>query len=330
MTPDDLAATFAPHLGWDAASLQFLRYSQNFVFSYRDGDGERILRVTSDEHRSRSEIAAELEWIAHLHRAGASVCTPVQTANGILSATCGGALFHAVAFEKAPGRPVESGDLSAELSRAHGRTLAIIHQSSSDFRSDWAASRRSWEEERYFDRDISTYLPQEHQQALKAVFARLRAEVNSAPRTERTFGPVHFDLGYSNFWIEDGRLTVFDFDNCTAGYFLGDIAAALYGSIFTLVRCEFRGDRSAFEHPKSSAILKQILSPFREGYASVFDWPGDASTRLQPWLDLMYFRAVIHAYRISPVTNPQVQKALGADIENLLTGRTPVCVPGQG
>ncbi len=89
---------------------------------------------------------------------------------------------------------------------------------------------------------------------------------------------MHFDLGYSNFFVDAGRLTIFDFDNCAASYFLGDIAAALYGSIFTLVRCEFRGDRSAFEHPKSSAILKQVLTPFREGYTSVFE----CRTRIQP------------------------------------------------
>jgi Ser/Thr protein kinase RdoA (MazF antagonist) len=219
--------------------------------------------------------------------------------------------------------------LSEDLYRAHGCTLGTFHQAAAGFPSAWAASRRNWDEERYFGRDISTYLPAEHQEAPREVFARLRAGVNSAPRTCRTFGPVHFDLGYSNFFIDGGRLIVFDFDNCAASYFLGDIAAALYGSIFTLVRCEFRGDRSAFEHPKSSAILWQVLTPFREGYTSVFEWPDEDPARLQSWLDLMYFRAVIHAYRVqSPITNPQVREALDADIENLLTGKTPICVPG--
>lgn len=325
MTPNDLAATCAPHFGVDAASLQFLRYSQNFVFSCRDGARERILRITSDEHRCRSEIAAELEWIEHLRKSNAGVCAPIGSANEIVTVQGESGVFHGVVFEKAPGRAVESRDLSSALYRAHGRTLGTFHRVATEFPSAWATVRRNWDEERYFGRDISTYLPAEYREALRDTFARLRARVNSAPWTPRTFGPVHFDLGYSNFFVDADRLTVFDFDNCTASYFLGDIAAALYGSIFTLVRCEFRGDRSAFEHPKSSAVLQQILTPFREGYTSVFEWPQDAHAHLQYWLDVMYFRAVVHAHRLqSPITNPRVREALDADIQNLLTGKTPV------
>jgi Ser/Thr protein kinase RdoA (MazF antagonist) len=329
MNPAELAATFAPHLGLEASALTFLRYSQNFVFGYRDGAVERILRITSNEHRSRSEIVAELEWIGHLRKSDASVCGPVGGADEIITVHCGDRTFHGVVFEKAPGRAVECRDLSEALYRAHGRTLGTFHRAAAGFPSAWPASRRNWDEERYFGRDISVYLPEEHQEALRNTFARLRARVNSAPRTGRTFGPVHFDLGYSNFFVDGDQLTVFDFDNCTASYFLGDIAAALYGSIFTLLRCEFRGDRSAFGHPKSSAILQQVLTPFREGYTSVFEWPDENPARLQSWLDLMYFRAVIHAYRVqSPITNPQVREALDADIENLLTGETPIVAPG--
>ncbi len=52
-------------------SLRFLRYSQNFVFRYMEDDGtERILRVTPGSHRSRDEIVAELDWIAHLRERG--------------------------------------------------------------------------------------------------------------------------------------------------------------------------------------------------------------------------------------------------------------------
>jgi Ser/Thr protein kinase RdoA (MazF antagonist) len=325
MNPADLAAAFAPHLGPDASGLTFLRYSQNFVFGYHEGLSERILRVTSNEHRSRGEIVAELEWIEHLRKSDAGVCAPLGSAGEIITLHCGEDAFHGVAFEKAPGRAVEARDFSSALSRAHGRMLGSFHRAAAGFPSTWAASRRNWDEERYFGRDISADLPAKHQEALLDTFARLRARVNSAPRTDRTFGPAHFDLGYSNFFVDAGRLTAFDFDNCTAGYFLGDIAAALYGSIFTLLRCAFRGDRSAFEHPKSSAILKQVLAPFREGYASVFEWPDGDPARLQTWLDLMYFRAVIHAYRVqSPITNPQIQKALDADIDNLLAGNTPI------
>lgn len=324
MMTGELAVDFASRLGIEASDLEFLRYSQNHVFALGGGCGQ-ILRVTDDEHRSRPQIEGELELVRHLHAAGAPVAP--LAGDEIVTVTSGGKVFHGVIFKRAPGRPIGREDLSADLCRAHGSALGMFHRHSRTLPFGWAESRPRWDEERYFTRDITDFLPAEHQAPLRVAFERFRGQVASEPRTDRTFGPVHFDLGYSNIFVESGRLTAFDFDNCTASYFLGDIAAALYGSIFTLLRCEFAGDRSAFERPKSSLILREILPSFREGYESAFAWPDERPEHLQYWLDILYFRSVIHAWRLQfPVTNPRAKELLDADIENILTRKTPLSV----
>jgi Ser/Thr protein kinase RdoA (MazF antagonist) len=49
------------------------------------------------------------------------------------------------------------------------------------------------------------------------------------------YGLVHGDLNPTNFHVNDGQLTLFDFDDCAYNWFINDIAIALplYSGIFT-------------------------------------------------------------------------------------------------
>jgi Ser/Thr protein kinase RdoA (MazF antagonist) len=153
----------------------------------------------------------------------------------------------------------------------------------------------------------------------------LRDRLNAVPRGRDAFGAAHLDLGYSNFFLNGGRLELFDFDNCTAAPYAADIAFALYGSLFTLLRRDFPGDRSAFEHPKAGQNLERVWNPFREGYASEHAWPEAWNGELDGWMEAVYLRSVVHAFRIQhPVTDPKAAAALRADVENLLRGTFPL------
>ncbi len=196
---------------------------------------------------------------------------------------------------------------------------------SADFPRGRLAARKAWFEERYFTGDIEAYIPEEFRAAMRGRFARLRERVGA-----ETDGPVHYDLGYSNFFVDGESLWAFDFDMCAEGPFIGDIAAALYSSIFIALRCELPGDRSAFERPGSDRILAKVLPAFRRGYESLLPWPCEDREQLQLWFDILYFRAVVHTWRIlSPIMKDDLRKALVADVENVVSGNTPVAV-GSG
>lgn len=314
------------HSGLEIESLRFLRYSQNFVFSYVErGGAERILRVTPGSHRSRDEIAVELDWIRHLREKGASVCAPLRGRDIRSFWDENGEEYHCVGFEKASGRAVEKGDLGEEFYERHGRLLSSLHMFSADFPRGRLAARKAWFEERYFTGDIEAYIPEKFRAAMRDRFSYLLERVGVAAD-----GPVHFDLGYSNFFVDGESLWAFDFDMCAEGPLIGDIAAALYSSIFIALRCEFPGDRSAFERPGSDRILAEVLPAFRRGYESVMAWPCEDQEQLQLWLDILYFRAVVHTWRIlSPVTQDKLRMALISDIENVISGNTPVEIGSQ-
>jgi Ser/Thr protein kinase RdoA (MazF antagonist) len=309
-------------------SVTFLRSSQNLVYEITNDRGqERILRLTPGSHRSMPEIEDELNWLGYLHDAGLSVCPPIALEDGtyIQSIPSSQGAFYGVLFEKAQGRLPARPDMSPEFYYLHGKQLGLLHDQSRKSPREWLMQRRMWNEERYFTTDITRFLPEEVGEPLMQHFQMLREQAVSIPPTRENFGPVHFDLGYSNFFIDGERLVMFDFDNCTPGPYVGDIAAALYSSIFNGLRCEFPGDRSAFESPKTGRNLAQVWKPFREGYESASIWPAEAGRMLPIWFEIMYLRAVVHAFRMQhPVTDPRAKALLDADVNNILTRGLPI------
>lgn len=234
--------------------------------------------------------------------------------------------FHAVVFEKATGSPLQRPMLGAELYHAHGSLLGAIHAASKDFPREGLAARKSWDEERYFTTDIDLVLPEECRQPVREVFAEIHSSLVAPEITRDAFGPVHLDLGYANLHLNDGgRLQAFDFDNCAVGPFALDIAAALYGSIFSGLRCEFAGDRGAFDRPRSGRNLEHVWRPFMDGYSSQNSLPPMTGKWLRACFDALYLRSVVHAWRIQqPIMTPARRQALNADIEHLLHGTLPL------
>lgn len=329
ITPPSISAELINSMDAQPASVTFLRFSQNAVYTFLDRHGTaRILRLTLNSHRTREEIEDELAWICELRGAGLSVCLPVPQAGGELIRSFAGPpeLFHAVVFEKGAGRAVTKSDLSPRLSYLHGRQLGKLHAFSRRSPDSHLKCRTGWAKERYFTRDIADYLPVKVRSAVQNVWRELSSVLTLLPADPDTYGPVHLDLGYSNLLLNGERLELIDFDNCARGYYACDAALALYGSLFTSLRCEFSGDRSAFAHPGSSRNLEQIWQPFREGYLTENHWPEEWNRQMPLWFEAAYFRSVVHAFRMQAgVEEPRVQALLAADVENVLARRPPIC-----
>jgi Ser/Thr protein kinase RdoA (MazF antagonist) len=197
-----------------------------------------------------------------------------------------------------------------------------LHAFSAQHSHSFLAARKRWDEERYFCEDLETFIPSEVRDDVRKTWRQLQCELRELPAGPSA--PMHLDLGYSNFHRDGDQLHVFDFDNCALAPEIGDIAVALYGSLFNLLRCEYPGDRAAFDHPRTSQNLAKVLPPFRAGYEAAHPWPGQAIEHLPLLMEFCYFRSVVHAFRMQhPVTNPRVQSALDKNIENLLNRQLP-------
>ena len=67
----------------ESASLKHIGDSENYVYSFIASEKRRFLRLTSNHHRSLSQIEAELDFVRYLHQGGVSVSLPLTSLNGL-------------------------------------------------------------------------------------------------------------------------------------------------------------------------------------------------------------------------------------------------------
>jgi Ser/Thr protein kinase RdoA (MazF antagonist) len=84
--------------------------------------------------------------------------------------------------------------------------------------------------------------------------------LESLPRTSKSWGLIHGDFERTNFTLDQGEVTVFDFDDACYHWYLADAAHALWA---------FRG-----APPESR---RRFLLWFLEGYADGGDFELDVS-----------------------------------------------------
>lgn len=122
-------------------------------------------------------------------------------------------------FEKAPGRPADSQEMTSEFFRDLGRNLGKIHRVSQGF--DTTRKRHDWQDQ--FDAMIDGY---DEDQALLDTILSCMDEFLKFPQSWEEYGLVHSDFRMENFLVHQGRMTFFDFEDCCYHWFAYDVAVA--------------------------------------------------------------------------------------------------------
>jgi amicoumacin kinase len=215
---------------WQAlGELSLLDNVTNFVYEFESPHGRRILRLTHSSHHTEGEILSELDWVNFLIRHGVPASRPVPSLNARLTETfpAGGTYFIAAAFEFAPGHfidPANPRDWHPGFFRAWGRTVGQLHRVTQRYVPS-APNRAPWQVDDLLCR-ARDYLPAD-QQSVAANLEKLAARFRSLSPTPDSYGLVHGDLNPTNFFVDDGQITLFDFDDCSYNWFINDIAVAL-------------------------------------------------------------------------------------------------------
>lgn len=249
----EAAARFGTHAG----ALTPLEAFENFVYGFDTESGGRILRLSHLSHRTSDEVTAELEWLTYLADNGASVARalPSRLGKWVEEVPVTDSAFYVCLFERAPGFRLEANDThlwNETLFTAWGRTVGQLHRLTKDYRPG-RARRVHWSDEDHV-RHAARVL-QDEPFALAKLKA-LTAEIDAFPRTRERYGLIHTDVHPGNFFVDAGRLTVFDFDDSSYHYFAQDVAMALY---YALARV---GPDETTE-----AFAARFLPAFLAGYA---------------------------------------------------------------
>ena len=208
--------------------LKFHRRVANFVYFTKLDGREVVLRLTEPVHRMPKEIESELDWMNYLTVNGMRIASPIPTLTGSFMAELPGKkIYYAAIFEKAPGSFLND-DLvpTVELIANWGRYLGKMHRLTKDYLpSPLIQRRQEWEQ----DESLAMAL-RSIDKADELPYRRLNELMEwmrALPQENHCYGLVHCDLHRGNFFVENGEITAFDFDDACYQWFSYDIVAPI-------------------------------------------------------------------------------------------------------
>ncbi|KAL0477288.1 hypothetical protein AKO1_005448 [Acrasis kona] len=274
---------------WNLNNLELtpIKLSENHTFVANSDGNKFILRCSPLDHRTKSAIQAELDFILLTSNFNLDLhlCKPIlnRSQEYILQLKLyDDKAWYAVLFEYAQGTdPTQqwSGLTDTNVFEAYGRTLAMLHQASMHKSGDV----NKWNQ----IKDNIPILDQLHGGASGIERIQSRAELGHVPSkmllnlwhlkiapfvkscgqsSDSTFGIIHGDLNISNYFTKraDDKtdLWVFDFDQVHQNWFGYDIGVVLHMIQF------FEENSSNMKIENFDA--KSIRSAFLSGYAKNF------------------------------------------------------------
>lgn len=234
---------------------------QNEVFEFHDGRKERILRLTNSGNRTVSSIQSELDFIESLASEGIAVSRPILSVygNSIEEIKLQNETFYLTTFFQAPGRLVNVSNpnqWNCDFFKKWGMTLGKMHSLARNNHDIFSTYKRpDW---RAGEKATSSFLASISAKVISA-YEKIMNNIAKLPQDRNTFGLIHNDFHQGNFFVLDGQMSIFDFDDCAFSWFAQDIAVAYYHAVWHDE--SFNPDRKDFP--------SEFIKFFFEGYSQV-------------------------------------------------------------
>lgn len=210
-------------------SMTKLAGFENLIYGGRTGEREVVLRYSHSSHRHKSQIHAELHWLSYLSDKGAAVCGPLPSVNNRLveEIPVAEGAFFVSAFQKAQGKTIDFAISGMDTTFIHrwGQATGELHRLTRDYHVPAHIEPRK----DYFEMGTNVffdYLPD--QPEIRKRVRQLADEINGFPKTKENYALCHTDLHSGNFFYDQERLWIFDFDDCAYHHLAHDLAMPLY------------------------------------------------------------------------------------------------------
>jgi len=242
-----LAREALRHWEGEFVRLSLIKFRENAVFCAHRADGVKCaLRVHRAGYHSEAALNSELTWVQHLAAAGIAVPQIVPTRDGQALALVG---VPGVAEPRhvdmlawiegeAPGSAEHGlspeGDVQAVFFQA-GQLAARIHLDSARWQPPPGFVRHAWDEDGLLGEqpfwgrfwDLAALTPAQRELMLRTR-DKARADLRRYGRHAGNFGMLHADFVPENLLLNQGQLHLIDFDDCGFGWYLFELATALY------------------------------------------------------------------------------------------------------
>ena len=222
--------------------------------------GDYILKIIDGDSRSKDELDAELRFIYYLAQKDAPVASVLTSTKGNLVeviALRDNGKFLISAYEKVAGEAPSASNASGEFFALMGQTMGQLHKLSKRYEPT-APLRNHWHRDEHVAKLHET-LPKTDD-ALVTKITELYEHLRSLPTDKGSYGLIHADFHSDNLLWDGERLTVIDFADCLYGWFVMDIATAL----FYFRRFLPRGHNETFS--VQAAFAERFYKSFIKGY----------------------------------------------------------------
>ncbi|MHA6482462.1 phosphotransferase enzyme family protein [Paenibacillus sp. strain BS8-2] len=260
---DDRLAEAATCYGIRGNEIAKVGGFENLIYGMNQQGDNTILRITHTSHRTEEQVQAELNFVLYLAECEVNVCKPLPSPSGRLIERIAGesGTFLATAFERAPGGHIYGGqtEWNDSLFAEWGRITGRMHQCALNYISREGGPNRMTQDEPPYE--PAPDLPEE-ERMLSQSFKLYEERILRLPRSRYRYGMCHRDLHHGNFYVDQGRIHAFDFDDCGDDYFVQDMAMAVY---YAATFPQWSTPASGREQTTEAA--KRFFAHFMEGYA---------------------------------------------------------------
>ena len=211
---------------------------ENFIYEFKIGNREYILRISHSMNRSESVIQAEVDWINYLADNSANVAKAIYSLNGKLVEHIKDdkdGYFLVTAFNKAHGKKgwenLFSGTYNKDFLYTYGQTIGKFHKLTKIYTPPYSKCLRPLWNDDTMIKEVENIL-KDVNLLVYDKNCKLIDHFNSLPKNKNDFGLIHFDAHGGNFLVDDKKkVTMFDFDDCNYNWFINDIAIVLFYTI---------------------------------------------------------------------------------------------------
>jgi Putative homoserine kinase type II (protein kinase fold) len=227
-------------------------YSLNEIYEVTVDGIAYILRSSKYSIKKKEHIEFELNWMNYLSAEISEIVKPIPSLNDNLFEVVDNEYILCL-FEKAESNPYE---FNESLFFDMGTIIGNMHRLTKEYsgnivqpKFEWYNGWTTWPEYNIVvDEEIQLHIN------------RLKRELQSLPKSNDNYGIIHEDIHTGNFFVKNGKIKLFDFDDCQFNWYICDIATSLYQITqhklpYYLTNTNERNDFAEF-----------FLKPFFKGY----------------------------------------------------------------
>jgi Ser/Thr protein kinase RdoA (MazF antagonist) len=199
---------------------------ESFIFRVTRDERRYVLKISHGSRRSRDMILGEVDFINYLGDNGLMISRAIPSRDDalveVLPARQG--YFTAIMYEHAPGTFAQREDWNAALFVTMGLYLGKLHALSKTYAPVKRLRPTIFEESGPLLRD---FIPRQDA-VVRHKADEIMAHFHHLPQDGDGYGLIHVDFHRGNFFLHEGAVWLFDFDDCQYSWFAHDIAMALF------------------------------------------------------------------------------------------------------